>query len=284
MKILYCTDFSDAALYSLEKALPFMKPECEADIISVIEERYGQIETYAQNKIKNLEKIKTYLELQGIKVIKILYPSGTPADEILKQSQEKNYDLIITGSRRSRLSKWLGSTSRKVVEKSFIPVFIARTADKTEAVKGKKDVLFAVDGSENSYNSITKALEILDFTNASVEILTVKQGKEDLPVEIISDKEWLQRILAIQEENAKQIIDQSKRLVQEKGIKTDLVTILEGDTASEIIRYAEIKQKDLLVMGSHGREGVSSMLLGSISKRVLDNTTCPVMIVPTKKV
>ena len=37
MKILYCTDFSDSALYSFEKALPFLKADCEIDIISVLE-------------------------------------------------------------------------------------------------------------------------------------------------------------------------------------------------------------------------------------------------------
>ena len=36
-------------------------------------------------------------------------------------------------------------------------------------------------------------------------------------------------------------------------------------------------------MGSHGREGISQMLLGSVSKRVLDNIGCSVLIIPTKK-
>ncbi|OGI04913.1 MAG: hypothetical protein A2Y25_00620 [Candidatus Melainabacteria bacterium GWF2_37_15] len=284
MKILYCTDFSNAALHSFEKALPFLKDGCEADIISVSDLDYAHIPIYKDYKLQNLESARSYVESKGIKVIRTLSPLGNPAEEIIKRTLEERYDLIVIGSRSNVLYKWIGSTSRKVAEKSSVPVFIARMTQRVKPSQGKKDVLFAVDGSENSYNSITKAVEILDFTNSSVEILTVKQGKEDLPIEITTDKEWLQRILDKQEENARQIIEQSTRLTAEKGIKVDSGIIQEGDTANEIMEYAEAKQKDLIIMGSHGREGVSSVLLGSISKRVLDNTFCPVMIVPTKKV
>ncbi len=282
MKILYCTDFSDAARFSIEKAIPFLKPDGEIDIISVIETAYTKIETYKINKIENLQKAKDHLESKGLKVSKTLCSEGEPTEIVIKQSQKENYDLIIIGSRRELWLKWLGSTSRKIVSRSNIPVFIARkTADKN--FLEKKDILFAVDGSENSYNSVKKAVKLINFENSTIEILFVKEGKAGLPVKILADKEWTERMLAHENENAVKIMEQTLSIFEKN--KSDSVSqkILEGNPATKIMEYAEKQDKDLIIMGSHGREGVSSLLLGSISKIVLDNISRPVIIVPTKK-
>lgn len=280
MKILYCTDFTEAALYSFEKALPFLKPGCEADIISVIEPGYEQIEFYKQNKIKNLEKTKQLIVSKGINVLETLSPEGSPAEEIIDQLYNKDYELVITGSRRDFLTKWLGSTSRKIVTKTPVPIFIAK---KTEKTNNKKDIVFAVDGSRNSRNAVEKAIEIFDFTQSKIEIIYVKQEKESLPVEIISDKAWLGELLKREEQRAKEIIGEISQLIEEKGFKAEAGVALEGDAATEIMKYSENNKKDLIIMGSHGRGSFSAFILGSVSKRVLDNTMCPVAIIPPER-
>jgi len=282
MKILYCTDFSDAARFSVERALPFLKPRCEADIISVIEPRFKKIKTYKKNKIENLEKMQSYLESKGLIVCKKFYPEGDPAETVLKQARKKDYDLIIAGSRRETWIKWLGSTSRKIVSKAQIPVFIAKNlAGKNHP--GKKDILFTVDGSENAYNSVKKALKLINFDDSSIEVLFVKEGKAGLPVEILSDEEWTKRMLEQEAENAREVMQKTVDIFSKNGINNVSQKILEGDAATEIMQYAEKQGKQLIVMGSHGREGISSLLLGSVSKRVLDHGGCPVIIVPAQK-
>jgi nucleotide-binding universal stress UspA family protein len=47
----------------------------------------------------------------------------------------------------------------------------------------------------------------------------------------------------------------------------------------EILRYAEVHNIDLIVMGSHGRGGVSHLLLGSIAEKVVRRAPCPVLTV-----
>ncbi|MCK5176537.1 MAG: universal stress protein, partial [Candidatus Aenigmarchaeota archaeon] len=272
---------------------------CKIDIISVLEAgalahldihpsmHKDYFDFYKQNKIKNLEKTKFYIESKGFKVINTFHPEGFAAEEIFKQTQKENYSLLIAGARNKKFfEKWLGSTSRKIVGKAILPVFISRKPEKSEEIKHlseKKDILFAVDGNENSYYSAAKALEILDIENATVEILYVKQGMESLPIEITSDNEWLQRILVKQEEAAKEIIKHTLSIVEEKNINVNSKTILEGDPAAEIIKYVKKQKKDLIVAGSHNRTGISSLLLGSVSKRILDNVDCSVIIIPKQK-
>ena len=53
-----------------------------------------------------------------------------------------------------------------------------------------------------------------------------------------------------------------------------------GDPADEILRYAGRHPIDLIVVGTHGRSGISRVLLGSVADRVLRGATCPVLAVP----
>lgn len=53
-----------------------------------------------------------------------------------------------------------------------------------------------------------------------------------------------------------------------------------GNPAEEILRYAGHHPIDLIVVGTHGRTGVSRVLLGSVADRVIRGSTCPVLVVP----
>ncbi len=55
--------------------------------------------------------------------------------------------------------------------------------------------------------------------------------------------------------------------------------VLRGDIAEEIIKTAEDKKVDLIVMGTHGRKGLEKILLGSVAERVVKSAPCPVMTV-----
>jgi nucleotide-binding universal stress UspA family protein len=55
--------------------------------------------------------------------------------------------------------------------------------------------------------------------------------------------------------------------------------LLEGVTASEIVRFAKDGGYDLIVTGTHGRKGLSRVLLGSVAARVVQTAVCPVLTV-----
>lgn len=59
-----------------------------------------------------------------------------------------------------------------------------------------------------------------------------------------------------------------------------LVRVPAGDPAAEIARYAREHGVDLIVVGTHGRTGMSRALLGSVAERVIRTAPCPVLAVP----
>jgi nucleotide-binding universal stress UspA family protein len=70
---------------------------------------------------------KKLLEDAGIKGIKTVIKAGHPAEEILNTAEEEGVDLIIVGSRGTRVSRlFMGSVSREVANNAKVPVLIAR--------------------------------------------------------------------------------------------------------------------------------------------------------------
>jgi nucleotide-binding universal stress UspA family protein len=54
---------------------------------------------------------------------------------------------------------------------------------------------------------------------------------------------------------------------------------VEGRPDEAIVKFAEDVGADLIVMGSHGRTGLSKILLGSVAERVIGQAACPVLVV-----
>lgn len=59
--------------------------------------------------------------------------------------------------------------------------------------------------------------------------------------------------------------------------------VLEGDPASEIVRYATEQKADVIVIGTHGRTGVDRLVLGSVAERVMREAPCSVLVVKLGK-
>jgi len=56
-------------------------------------------------------------------------------------------------------------------------------------------------------------------------------------------------------------------------------TVIQGIPFAEIISTAKEKEIDMIVIGSHGRTGISHMMLGSVSEKVVRKAPCPVLTV-----
>ena len=58
---------------------------------------------------------------------------------------------------------------------------------------------------------------------------------------------------------------------------------LDGDPATEIVRYAQDAWIDLIVMGTHGRTGLERLLMGSVAEKVMRDAPCSVLVVKLPK-
>lgn len=63
------------------------------------------------------------------------------------------------------------------------------------------------------------------------------------------------------------------------GARDVETVVVEGQPAAEIVRVADERKIDLIVLGSHGRGGISRAILGSVADKVMRTAHCPVLIV-----
>src|SRR5690606_33682191 len=76
---------------------------------------------------------------------------------------------------------------------------------------------------------------------------------------------------------------QSKSVAESAGASSVETKTLMGAAFSEILRVAEEESFDLIVMGTHGRTGLSHTFLGSVAERVVRQAPCPVLTVRASK-
>jgi nucleotide-binding universal stress UspA family protein len=104
------------------------------------------------------------------------------------------------------------------------------------------------------------------FLPAEVEALARDSGALILETLSARGREELERVLVG---------------LQDEGISAEFVT-QHGSPESVVVKTAEERKADLIVMGTHGRTGFSHAMLGSVAERVVRTAPCPVMTVSAK--
>jgi nucleotide-binding universal stress UspA family protein len=75
-------------------------------------------------------------------------------------------------------------------------------------------------------------------------------------------------------------LETSKKHLGDKAIQT---IVKEGDFADSILTTAKELKADVIVIGSHSRKWLENIVMGSVTEKVLHNTSIPLFIVPTKQ-
>ena len=79
---------------------------------------------------------------------------------------------------------------------------------------------------------------------------------------------------------ALQFLDKTRQHLGDKTIKT---LVKEGDFAETILETAKKLHANIIVMGSHSQKWLENILIGSVTEKVLHQTSIPLFIIPTKK-
>lgn len=283
MKILFCTDGSKISFNALKNISYWIK-QATIDTICVIdwnilpaeitidEENFSfscanvadTILDYAEEEIKNL----------GLQLGNRIKNCGSAIESILEQSEKEKYDLILMGSHGKKgIQKWLGSVSQEIINSSKISDYIAKKEN------NKKKVLFTTDGTECSLSVIGEIISDIELSDKEVHICMVNEGPNLLFLEGTLDTNWLLDIQKQQYMYASNAIESIKKIIESRGIEVNQSTILTGIPAQEIINYAKNNEIDLIILGSRNKSKMDRFLMGSVSKRILENVVSDIWLV-----
>ena len=141
-----------------------------------------------------------------------------------------------------------------------------------------KRILIPTDGSDITAKSVETAVRLAQSVGARLYTISVK---EPFPYSAISEMQPTppQEFFDAQERIAAKRIQAVRDAAAAAGIACEAHTVEALHPWEAIIEHAQRMECDLLVMASHGRRGVTALLLGSETQKVLTHTKIPVLVV-----
>jgi universal stress protein A len=136
-----------------------------------------------------------------------------------------------------------------------------------------RQILAAIDLTEDSRSVARRAVEIARATHGSVHLLHVV---EFVPVEPMSDT--MVPVVQIDDQMLARARSQIAALAAELGLPAESATVQAGSAKSEILRYAREQHADLIVLGCRERHGLS-ILVNRTEDTVLHGAPCDVLAV-----
>lgn len=312
-RILIPTDLSEKSNAALESADQFIESfDCTVDLMHVIplskyigdsfekigvplsmdqdiypkliENQRKELSAFANKHIKKKEKRGEY----------IVTIDRKPSDSILKQIEKGNYDLVMMSAKGSHVGEFFhGSATDKVIRRSKTPVLTLGGKIVSEKIN---TIVVPCDFSNHSLAAIPMAFDLAQKFGANLEILNVIEmyahdihGVEPTTIGIDEDavygglkgrlkslfddsEEYDFRVEEGDEENEDVLVHSENG--KESRIKFKTVILKSIAAHHEIIDYGN-EHADLLVMSTHGRTGLSRMLLGSTAEQVIQHLEIP---------
>lgn len=140
-------------------------------------------------------------------------------------------------------------------------------------------ILVPVDDSPVAYAAAEHARELAATLGAKVTFMSVIAVDPFYGIDFYKVAPAITEHFLQAEKNALLRLEDLRQTLSQDGIEVE-TKVIHGKTASEgILLVADEVSADLIMMGSHRRSGLESMVLGSVAQHVLKHTTLPVLII-----
>lgn len=239
-----------------------------------------------KNASSQLVDLKGRAERRGIAVTTRV-ATGIPSEEVITAARAEDSDLIVVGTRgKTGLAHvLLGSTAERVIRGAPCPVLTVRTEPADAEEDGAlsrpvtlERILVPVDFSDCSLDALEYAVVVAQQAKASLLLLHVLEPVSyglDFTLGHSRTREqlresWTKRL---EELISSHQLSQVPMESQLRG----------GFPADSILDSAQTLPCDLIVMGTHGRRGISHTISGSVAESVLRKARCPVIAVRSPK-
>jgi nucleotide-binding universal stress UspA family protein len=265
-------------------------------VLSVAEFQPGLNPDYPVNReyLANLLKqgssqlvdLKGRTERRGM-AVSTRVATGIPSEEVITAAWAEDSDLIIVGTRgKTGLAHvLLGSTAERVIRGAPCPVMTVRTelADAEDDGAPSRPVtleriLVPVDCSDCSLDALAYAVVVAQQAQASLMLLHVLEPVSyglDFTFGQSRTREeereiWTKRLEGLASSHQHSHVPMESQL---RG----------GLPADSILDAVQSVSYDLIIMGTHGRRGISHVMSGSVVEAVLRKARCPVIAVRSQK-
>lgn len=171
---------------------------------------------------------------------------------------------------------------------------------------GYQKILVAFDGSEGSLKALHHGIDLARSYNAELTVVTVVKREKEINPELINHSDptfipagnetFIQHgaasvdqsrvatdTTAIHDERVRDkgdnVLREARKIMDHEKWTRAKEEVLEGSASDQIERYAITNECDLIVIGRRGLSGLKKLMLGSVSQKVVEKASCPVLVV-----
>jgi len=220
----------------------------------------------------------------------VLY--GHAAKQLIEYGSEHGPDLMVIGAKGlyATLKILLGGLAQQVVEQARWPVLVTRTP-----YHGLRRVLLATDGSPNCRLAAEYLARFPLPPHAEIQVVHAQPLLEETAtyahhmgpiayltpsMPLLADRPAASHQLELQKQRGRAILAETRMILAAAGHKAKGV-ILDGDPASQILAYSELRGIDLIVAGSRGLSTIEGWWWGSVSRKLVHYAHSSVLFVRT---
>jgi len=277
-KLLVAVDGSDSGRNALRQAFRLARDEKKWITVVAINPRYeGDLSLVGVSNIKEVlkgpgEKILAEARRMAEEekaTIKTRLEEGGVFEKIIEVAEEEKCDLIIMGRRgMTRLERALmgGVTARVIGHFRGRVLVVPR-----DTSLGWDNILVATDGSVYSEAAVEEAINYAQSYGGALKILSVVNVTDEFQAQAPG---LVEKLVDRAKNNLEDIRDRASRAGVAAGI-----FVREGEPYKVITALAGQLNADIIIMGSHGRTGLTRIFMGSVTSRVIGHAPCPVMVV-----
>ena len=268
MKFLICSDGSAQAERAIRLGAA-IAAGCQAEVTL-----FGISESEGSNKtiVDSLQRGQSLLAEKKINA-ELITKSGNVVDEIVRRTEEAQYDLIIIGAARKapRGSFWMSSKSYEIIKRIKPPVL--SVAGRSSTIK---QVLICSGGKRYIERAVALAGQIARSMGASVTLLHVMPDPPAIYAHLPRIEETADWLLNSRSELGL-TLRHGKEMMEVLGVPAD-VRLRRGSVLEEILREIHDGSYDLVVTGSGLSRSLRTYVLGDISREIVNRANCAVLV------
>ena len=294
--ILFATDFSPCSVpafrYAVEWAKVFnaqltifhgLSLQPGLDIDAGIAQRYLE----EQRKVAEEHLNQLLAEAhQKVPQTSIEMRAGLPSSQICDVARECKADLIITGTHGwAGFNRFLfGSVAERVIQRAPCPVLSIpdRSPEETAGIHAltiqPRQIVMPIDFSDCSMDAYEYAVQVAKWFDAPLTLVcAIEPLSYSLDFSLthpLEDKTNRKKVV--------QRLEKLTTLLVDEGLSAQY-ELVEKPSVEAILETSSTQQADLVVMGTHGRKGLSRLLLGSTTAKVLQHSPYPILTVRSPK-
>jgi nucleotide-binding universal stress UspA family protein len=287
-KILCPTDFSTGSQHALRVAARLAK-ESKAELViahswHVPDIAFAEftfpgdlIRQLAEDAERGLAAVVQEAKSLGVESVTSTLTEGWPWKDLVEVvEKDDGFDLIVIGTHgRTGLRRvMLGSVAEKVIRHATCSVLAVRPDTKLEAFA---HALCPTDFSESANAAVELASKVIPATG-SITLFHVLE----IPIAISGEMPVIGLERELDRQATTALEEAAGRLKGMGSFKVDIRARL-GYPGAQVLALIDADPSiDIVVMGSHGRTGISRAVLGSVAEKVVRHSRCPVLVARTR--